>query len=402
MKHNLPSGRRDFLKAAGLSSMAMLMPGFGTNSYGAPLPRPDAPGFGRFSLVNFSGDGLNYTPEEYLETLLTMNKENPIQADYYSMGGVTAGLEAEFAKLTGKEKAVFLPTGTMANEVAIKLLAGDRAKIVVPENSHIYRDEADAAFVVHHKRLVPAGEGKSYFDAEELDRVIGYHRQGEVFPSDVGAVAVECPVRRADGTAVPLEVLKGISAYCRDKGYGLHLDGARLHLASAWTGIPIAEYSSFFDTVYISQYKYLNAAFGAVLCGPADIIDRMPVQAKLHGGAVFQTWPAAAMAFHHLQTIADDLARAKKAGEELIGRLNAIDGVMITPVPSGTNVYTLDVADTIDPAKLARVLMEHHNIQLRVPEGGTPIALKINASLLRRTLAETEGAWTEAVGEARR
>ena len=392
------SQRRDFLKAAGLASLSFMLPGSGMAASGAfPAGRP-AKETDKFSAINFFSDGLNYTPEEYLETLLAVNKDNIIGPDFYSQGGATTALEEAFARLTGKEKAVFLPTGTMANEVAISLLAGDRAKIVVPENSHIYRDEADAAQVVHNKRLIPAGKGQPYYDVEELDRVINYHREGEVFKSDVGAVAVECPVRRADGTAVPIEVIRNISTYCRQNGYGLHLDGARLHLASAWTGIPIDEYAAHFDTVYISQYKYLNAAFGGVLCGPAALIDQLPLLAKLHGGAVFQTWVASAMSLHHLNTIEDDLQKVRQAADKLILRLNALGGLKVTPIPAGTNIYSLEAGQGADLKKISRSLYERHNIWLRVADDGTA-QLKMNASLLRKPLEEIVEAWSVALND---
>jgi len=359
------------------------------------------PGFGKFSLVNFTSDGLLYNPEEYLEALLGFNKESEIKQDYYASGGSTAELEKAFAALTGKEKAVFLPTGTMANELAIKLLSAEKAKIVVPENSHIYRDEADAAYLVHNKRLLPAGKGLPYYDMEELDKLIAYHKEGEVFNSEVGAVALECPVRRADGTAVPLDVIRKVSIYCKERGYGLHLDGARLHLASAWTGVPISEYASYFDTVYISQYKYLNAAFGAVLCGPAELIGQIPHLVKIHGGALYHTWPATAMSLHHLKTIEEDLANTKKAAEDLVSRLNLIDGLEITPVPAGTNIYNLEIDMSIDRSILASVLLQHHNILMRVSPEGSSTPIKFNASILRRPIVEIDGAWQAAVDDAR-
>ena len=393
MNNTLLSNRRNFLKAAGLGSLSFMLPGMAAPMAFPPVADSKA---GKYTAINFIFDGLSYTPEEYLEILLEANKSMPIGPDVYGRGGSTAELEQAFARLTGKEKAIFLPTGTMANEEAIRLLAGEHPKIVVPENSHIYRDEADAAQVVHNKRLIPAGAGKPYFDVAELDRVIHYHQEGEVFPGKVGAVSVECPVRRADGTAVPLETLRGISDYCRENGYGLHLDGARLHLASAWTGVSIETYASLFDTVYISQYKYLNAAFGAVLCGPAEIIDRFPLLCKLHGGSVLSTWPAAAMALHHLNTIEADLQKAKQAGDELFNKLNAIEGLTIAPVPEGTNVFNLKATGGINPKKLARTLYADHNIWIRYIEEEEVFKIKVNVSILRQSPGEIAQAWRDA------
>ena len=191
----------------------------------------------------------------------------------------------------------------MANHLSVRLLNGENIKVIVPENSHMYRDEADGLYSVHRKRLIPVGKGKPYFELEDLKETLDYLKSGETFDSGTGTVVIENPVRRADGKYVPIETIKEISEYCREKGYKLHLDGARIHLASAYTNTPISEYSSYFDTVYISLYKCLNTAGGAVLCGDSELIDMVPYQIKIHGGTVFQSWSNTAMAFHYLKDI---------------------------------------------------------------------------------------------------
>jgi threonine aldolase len=392
---SMNAARRDFLKTAGFTSLSFMLPGLSIS--GNPEPAYPFTGPDRFSQINFVYDGLNYTPEEYLDVLMQLNQHSPIEPDFYGQGGATGELERQFAQITGKEKAVFLPTGTMANEVVIKLLAGDRTKIVVPENSHIYRDEADASATVHRKRLIPAGMGKPYFDVDDLDRIITYYKQGEVFRSDVGAVSIESPVRRADNAVVPIAVIRDISAYCKEQGYGLHLDGARLHLASAWTGISIKEYASYFDTVYISQYKLLNAAYGAILCGDGELIDRIPHQNKILGGMMLHNWMATAMSLFHLRTIDEDLKKTREAAQKLISLLNGLDELIFTPVEFGTNIYNLQMAGTIDQQKLADTLMNDHNIWIRVPGNGDVIKLKVNPSIFRRPVEDVYAAWENSL-----
>src|SRR5207342_3190460 len=127
--------------------------------------------------------------------------------------------------------------------------------------------EADAAQSVFNKRLMPLAKNETYFTAQQLQNAIENLNNEEVFKSGVGAVSIESPVRRTDGRAVPLDEIIKISAYCRSNRIGLHLDGARIFMASAWTGTPVKEYASYFDTVYISLYKYFGAGGGAVLSG---------------------------------------------------------------------------------------------------------------------------------------
>src|SRR5678815_5809724 len=90
--------------------------------------------------------------------------------------------------------------------------------------------------------------------------------------------------RRTDGRMIPIDEIKKISEYCRSKNIKLHLDGARIYMASAWSGVSINEYSTYFDTVYISLYKYLGASGGAILCGDKALIEKMPHMIKIHGG----------------------------------------------------------------------------------------------------------------------
>lgn len=99
--------------------------------------------------------------------------------------------------------------------------------------------------------------------AQQLQNAVENLKTDEYLQTGIGAVSIENPVRRSDGRFVPFEEIKKISAYCRSNNIKLHLDGARIYMASAWTGVPVKEYGSYFDTVYISLYKYLGASGGA-------------------------------------------------------------------------------------------------------------------------------------------
>lgn len=392
------TNRRDFLKKCGLSTLPFLLPAAGfsaapsAESKEGTLSKSKKP-------VNFMYDGLAFSPQQYLAKLNEINKAKPVEPDFYGNGGETRSLEAEFARVTGKEKALYLPTGTMANQLAIKLLNGPNAKVIVPENAHIFRDEADAAQSVHNLRLVPIGKEKPYFELEDLERAVDYLNKNEVFKSGLGTVVIESPVRRADGAVVPIETIREVSKYCKENGYKLHLDGARLHLASAYTGIPVAEYASYFDTVYISLYKYLNAAGGAILCGDSGFIDQLPHQIKIHGGTVFQTWQNTSMALHYLNGIDMRWKNVLQSAKKLIAGLNTIDGISIADLANGTNIYHLKVDRKINLKDLAAVLYNEHNIQLgRANESGI-VQFAVNESLVNREVDEIVDAWQQGVAK---
>ena len=181
-----------------------------------------------------------------------------------------------------KESGIYLTSGTLSNQLAISELSGTSSKVFVQETSHVYRDEADASQTVFNKRVIPLSKGKVSFTVEELEESIKYHRDNEAFATGKGVVSIEVPVRRCDNRIFPIEDIQKISNYCRKNGYKLHLDGARIHIASAYSGISVKEYASYFDTIYICLYKYLGATGGAVLCGEKSVIEKMHHQGKLN------------------------------------------------------------------------------------------------------------------------
>lgn len=392
------SERRKFLKLFGLSSIPLMVPSIVLGN--TPSKKEEHLDFKRESdntFVNFISDGLMLSPQERIQKLSNINNISKIEQDVYGNGGTILKLEEAFAKITGKEKAIFVPTGTMANQLAIKLLNENNTKVIVPENSHVFRDEADAAQSVHNQRLIPAGKGKSFFNATDLKDTIDYYNSGEVFKSGLGTVVVEHPVRRADGAALPLDIIKSISKYSKEKGYKLHLDGARIHLASAFTGISIAEYTSHFDTVYISLYKYLNASTGAILCGDAKLIDKMKHQIKILGGTTYQNWNSSAMALHYLNGIENRWQKIVQKADQLISELNKIDGISISKIENGTNIFNLNLDTRVNIQNFREALSKNYNIGLRGADANRVIKFSINESLSRQKNNTIVNAFKKAI-----
>ena len=390
--------RREFLKKCGLGAVPFLTPALGLNTvnYENHLTTND-----KKPLVNFIFDGLGLSPSDYIDRLKKIDAESAIKPDFYGNGGATKELEDAFAKLTGKEKAIYLPTGTMANQLAIKLLNGSKTKVIVPENSHIFRDEADAAQSVHSKRLIGVGKGKHFFDLEALKSAIDYTTTGEVFKSGLGTIAIENPVRRADGRMVPINIIKEISAYCKKENYKLHLDGARIHIAAAYSGVPVSEYASYFDTVYISLYKYLNAGGGAILCGDAAIIDQISHYIKIYGGTTFQSWGNTAMAMHYLEGIDTRWQSVVSVFNEFVQKLNKLEGIEVSSLENGTNIHNLKLDKTVDLKKMATNLYTEHNIWLGRANNEGIVKLTANESILTRDLADIVGALETSLQKAR-
>lgn len=395
------NNRRDFLKKCSLSTVPFLFPAISLNAMSFEKTIDEAQTENQRP-VNFIYDGLALSPNEYLKKLQEINNSKPIEPDFYGNGGATKLIEEEFAKITGKEKAIYLPTGTMANQLAIKLLNENNTKVIVPENAHIYRDEADAAQSVHGQRLIPVGKGKPYFDLADLKSAIDYTNNNEVFNSGLGTVVIENPVRRADGAFVPIDTIKEISNYCKENNYKMHLDGARIHLASAFNNISLSEYASYFDTVYISLYKYLNASGGAILCGDAKIIDQISHQIKILGGTVFQSWNNTSIALHYLNGINERWTEVVKTSQKMIAELNKIEGISIKSLENGTNIHDLTLSSDISLKKLAVFLYNEHNIWLGRANGKEIVKFTVNESLLTRDFYDILNAWKKGIEQARK
>lgn len=372
--------RRTFIKSASMVTLAGTLPALPATVAAATTSEPYTDG----QRIYFINDGIFYRPAEFIQTLEQIQQQKPIVRDFYGEDGTLKELLDKCCAITGKEAAVFMPSGTLANQLAIKVLSGEKPKVLVQDSGHIYRDEADAAPTIFNKRLIPLGKGTAGFTLDEVKAAVSYNEREEVFKAEVGALAIETPVRRYTNAAIPLKDIEAITAYCREKGIKTHLDGARLHIATAHTGHTILDYAKNFDTVYLCLYKYLGAQGGAILCGKKEVIDQMHHLVKVYGGSMFTNWANAAMALHHLQDIDQVLKDAIVKGKSLIQELNKIKGIKITEAESGTNIHELRFAPGIDTVKFGKYMREEHGIIVAQPEENGFSRFTINITLLRR------------------
>ncbi len=166
-----------------------------------------------------------------------------------------------------------------------------------------------------------------------------------------------------------------VSQWARAKGVGLHLDGARIFLESGYTGRPVREYAALFDTVYVSMYKYFNAASGAVLAGPKALLNGLFHTRRMFGGGLHESWPFAAVALHYLDGFPERFAQAVKTSETVITALAQTGHFEAERVPGGTNIFylrTTSVNAPIYQQRLAQAgitaLAEGARLRLQVNE----------------------------------
>jgi threonine aldolase len=307
-------------------------------------------------------------------------------------------LEKKFVEITGKEQAVFMPSGTMANQLAIATLSGSKSKVFVQDESHVFRDEADAAQTVFNKRLIGLAKGEPYFTAAQLQNAVESLPRDEVFATGIGAVSIENPVRRMNGRMVPFEELKTISAYCREQKIPVHIDGARIYMAAAWSGKSIKDYASLADTFYISLYKYLGASAGAILCGDKNLIGQMPHLIKIHGGSMYGNWTNAAMALFRLEGLEARMKDVVSRSADLFAKLNKLDGIKINALEGGTNIFQMTLDPKINGAKMHERMRTEFNIQFQKPNEKNQSLLTVNETMLYQDNEYLVNAFRETMG----
>jgi threonine aldolase len=251
-------------------------------------------------------------------------------------------LQQQVADILGKESALFVPSGTMANQLALKSQTDPGDEVFVERQSHIFNYESGGPGLLSGVQLhVLDGEG-GILHADQIRDAV---RHGYYWESPSRLLCLENTINRTGGTIYPLDRLEAIATTGRDCGLSIHLDGARLWNASAATGIPEAVYARPFDTVTVCLSKGLGAPVGSLLAGSEEVITRAHRYRKMFGGGMRQAGILAAAGSYALEHNRPQLARDHDKIRRLahgIGRLNTfrVDADRVQ-----TNILTFHVLE---------------------------------------------------------
>jgi threonine aldolase len=250
--------------------------------------------------------------------------------DRYGGGELLESFEREIAELLGKEAAVFMVSGTMAQQIALRVHCDRRGigTIALHPQSHLIVSENDAAQRLHGLHAVPLGDRNRLYTLEDLQTVA----------ERIGAVLLELPERNIGGALRPWTEVEAIAAWAREKNVALHLDGARLWESQPFYGIPLSAMTAPFDTVYVSFYKILGAIAGAALAGPKEIVDAVRSWQWRHGGRLVQQFPFIVSARQGLRRYLPGIAQYCTRAREIAAILSEFDNVEVTPNPPPTNM----------------------------------------------------------------
>jgi threonine aldolase len=302
-------------------------------------------------------------------------------------------LERRTAELLGTDDALFMPSGTMTNQVAIKAhtTAGD--EVIAEAESHVYYYEAGAPAAISGVmfRLIPGWRG--IFSPEQLDEAV---RPADVHFPRPRLVCLENTHNRGGGSVWPVEAVAQVAAKARQLGLAMHLDGARLWNACVATGTPERQYARHFDSVSVCFSKGLGAPVGSALAGGGEFIERARRVRKMFGGGMRQAGIIAAGALwaldHHRERLADDHANARILAEGLAG----VPGVTIDPGAVQTNLVYFGVSV---PAERAEAAIAEKGVLL-LAEGRRTLRAVTSLAVGRAEVKEAVGRIADALADA--
>ena len=348
--------------------------------------------------VVFRGDGEPKTPEGLVARLSEIVSSRGIEADNYSNGGVVRELEERFAGLLGKEDAVFMPSGTLANHLALRMLCAGEPRAIVQEQSHLYHDTGDCVQQLSGINMVLLAPGSPYFTLDEVRTAVEESTGGRVV-TPVGALMIESPVRRQHGQIMPMDEMRRVTDFCAEHGIPTHLDGARLFMMSAATGVSPADYSAMFDTVYISLYKYFGAPFGAILAGTADFCRDLFHHRRMFGGGLSSAALAAALALEGVEGFEGRFAEAMSKARSLFDELNAMPGLSVGAYEHGSNIFPLTLPPGVELERFSNRLEESRVFVSAGEDDSAPLHLTVNTTILRQSNEQIVSAFRSAVDD---
>jgi threonine aldolase len=315
--------------------------------------------------------------------------EAEVGDDVYQEDPTVNRLEARAAEMTGKEAAIFLPTGTMGNTIGIKLLTEHGQEVVADSRAHLLDWELSmmAWFAGCLLRAVPTEDGILTWDAiKSVVKPVGPHW------APTGAIEIENTHNMAGGRVYPQDVIDEICEEAHARGVGVHMDGARLFNASEANGLPVSRIVRHVDTVTFCLSKALGAPVGSMLAGPKPLMDKARLYRKRLGGGMRQAGILAAAGIMAIESgpaaLKQDHANARYIAERLAG----IRGVK--PFAVETNIVIFDVSATGFAPKYISAALQSKGVRMN------PVNEKLMRAVTHRDVTAAECATAMDILEA--
>ncbi|MDA0737973.1 MAG: low-specificity L-threonine aldolase [Nitrospirae bacterium] len=260
--------------------------------------------------------------------------------DVYGEDPTVNRLQTTAAQLLGKEAALFVPTGVMANQLSIRLHTRPGDEVIVESSSHLIRYEGGSASALSQVQLSCVSGDRGLLSLKPVQAAL---RPKDVHNPPTTLLCLEQTHNVGGGTVYPLETIKGLTSWARENGLALHLDGARLFNAVVASGISAAEYASHFDTVCFCLSKGLGAPVGSMIVSTQDNIDKLRRLRKMFGGGMRQAGILAAAGLYALEHNISRLKEDHDNAKNLALHLQQIPTVFVDPDRVDTNIVVFEV-----------------------------------------------------------
>ena len=321
--------------------------------------------------------------------------EAEVGDDVFGEDPTVNALQERVARILGKESAIFVPSGTMANQLAIKSHTQPGDEVIIEATSHPYNFEGGAAAALSGIQFYCLKGVRGILDFSQIEEVI--RPQDHHFPV-TQLICLENTHNRGGGSIYPIEKMAAIHRLAKSKDLQIHLDGARLWNASVATGINPKEYAQWADSVSVCLSKGLGSPIGSLVAGPKKFIDRVHRFRKMFGGGMRQVGIIAAAGIyaldHHIERLKEDHQNAKR----LALGLQKFKGVSIDPEHVETNIVIFDLANTGMIASQVTEAMKKERV-LTHAFGSTQIRLVTHLDVSSEDIEVALGAFEKVLGK---
>lgn len=277
------------------------------------------------------------------EEMRRVMSEAEVGDDVFGDDPTVNKLQEKVSAMVGKEAALFTPSGTMANTIAIMAHTQPGDEVIVERDSHTFNYEVAGAAVLGGVQLNPILGKRGILEPEQIVKEI---RMPNVHMPPTKLICLENTHNKGGGTVYPLEKIRAIHELAQENKLKTHLDGARIFNASVATGISPKEYAQYFDSLMFCFSKGLGAPIGSILVGSKSFIERAHRFRKMLGGGMRQVGILAAAALYALEHNVDRLAEDHKNAKLLATEIAKIKGFQINPEHVETNIIVFDVSNS--------------------------------------------------------
>jgi threonine aldolase len=264
-----------------------------------------------------------------------VNWDGEQDSDHYGKGKIIEEFQEKMANYLGKESAVFFPSGTMAQQIALRIWCDEKGlkKVAYHPLSHLEIHEEDGLKELHQIEPILLADKDRVI---QLEDVVGLE-------DEIACLLLELPQREIGGQLPTYETLEAISAYCKEKGIKLHLDGARLFEILPYYEKSASEICELFDSVYVSFYKGIGGIAGAILAGSSEFTEKSKVWKRRHGGDLIGLYPYILSADYYFDKRVNKMNQYYLEAKELAGFFNQCHAVSTNPTEPVSNMFHVHI-----------------------------------------------------------